>query len=124
MDVNVKDPTPFNTFLRLVAGRTSQEVNLSARGADAGITQPTARAWLSVLEASFLCRRLPAWVVTQLLKQRLHRGLTPRLFHWREARGLKVDVVLDDGDVLWLVEAKSGRTIAGDWFGPLRGPSR
>lgn len=28
--------------------------------------------------------------------------------------------MLDDGEVLWLIEAKSGRTVAGDWFRPLR----
>jgi predicted AAA+ superfamily ATPase len=30
-------------------------------GADAGISHNTANAWLSVLESSFLCCRLPAW---------------------------------------------------------------
>jgi predicted AAA+ superfamily ATPase len=60
--LNVVDLVSFTTFVRLVAGRSAQEGNLSALGSDAGIAQPTARAWLSVLEASFLLTRLPAWI--------------------------------------------------------------
>lgn len=33
----------------------------SSLGANAGVTHNTARAWLSVLEASFICFRVPAW---------------------------------------------------------------
>lgn len=51
----------FRTFLALAAGRTAQEINLSALGADAGVSHNTARAWLSVLEASFLITSIPAW---------------------------------------------------------------
>jgi predicted AAA+ superfamily ATPase len=59
--LNVGDLLSFNTFLRLCAGSTGQELNLSRLGADAGISQPTAKAWLSVLESSFLCFRLGPW---------------------------------------------------------------
>ena len=41
-------------------GRTGQLLNLSGLGADCGITQPTAKSWLSVLEASYIVFRLPA----------------------------------------------------------------
>jgi len=51
----------FTTFLRLAAGRTGQEVNLSALGADAGVSHNTARAWASVLEASYVVFRIPRW---------------------------------------------------------------
>jgi predicted AAA+ superfamily ATPase len=57
--LNVGDLTAFQTFLRLGAGRTSQRVNLSALGADAGVTHATAKAWLSVLEAGYVAWRLP-----------------------------------------------------------------
>jgi hypothetical protein len=67
--VNVGDLLAFQTFVRLCAGRVGQLVNLSALGADAGITHMTARAWVSVLEASFIAFRLPP----------LHRNLTKRL---------------------------------------------
>lgn len=59
--LNVTDLEAFTAFIRLVAGRTANALNLSSLGGDAGITHPTVRAWLSVLETSFLCTRLPAW---------------------------------------------------------------
>lgn len=68
---NIHDLEVFTRFVRLCAGRTGAELNLSALGADAGITHNTARAWISVLEATFLCFRLPAWhrnVRKQLVK--------------------------------------------------------
>ncbi len=58
---NVTDLESFTMFLRLCAGRSGQEISLNALGADAGVTQPTARAWLSVLETSFLLHRVPPW---------------------------------------------------------------
>ncbi|MCZ7686908.1 MAG: AAA family ATPase [Sandaracinaceae bacterium] len=57
--LNVADLSAFTTFLRLAAGRTARELNLSALGADAGVSHNTARSWLSVLETSWLCHRLP-----------------------------------------------------------------
>lgn len=67
--LNIGDLLGFQTFLRLCAGRVGQLVNLAALGADAGVTHTTARAWLSVLEASFIAFRIPP----------LHRNLTKRL---------------------------------------------
>jgi predicted AAA+ superfamily ATPase len=43
----------------MCAGRTGQLLNLSSLAADCGITHPTARTWLSVLEASYLVNLLP-----------------------------------------------------------------
>jgi uncharacterized protein len=67
--VNVTDLGAFQTFLRMCAGRCAQLVNLSALAADCGITHNTARAWLSVLEASYVAFRLPPF----------HANLTSRL---------------------------------------------
>jgi len=52
--LNVGDLETFGRFVGLCAGRTGQLLNLSSLGNDCGIAQPTARRWLSVLEASFL----------------------------------------------------------------------
>lgn len=49
----------FDRFIRLCAGRVGQLLNLSSLANDCGISQPTARAWLSVLQASFICFSLP-----------------------------------------------------------------
>lgn len=57
---NVHDLQAFSEFLKLCAGRTAQEINLSQLGSDAGLSHNTARAWLSVLETSYLVFRLPA----------------------------------------------------------------
>ncbi|MEO0459401.1 MAG: ATP-binding protein [Myxococcota bacterium] len=56
--LNVSDLLPFQTFLRLCAGRTAQVLNLSQLGADAGVSHNTAKSWLSVLEATFVAQRL------------------------------------------------------------------
>ena len=57
--VNIQDLAIFQRFIRLCAGRTGQLLNLSSLANDAGIVVNTARAWLSVLEASYLVYLLP-----------------------------------------------------------------
>ena len=163
---NVTNLEAFTTFLRLCAGRSGQELSLNALGADAGVSQPTARAWLSVLETSWLCHRLPpwhrnvrkrtikapklhlldsglmcfllgirspdqlathplrgavfeTWVAAEIHKARANAGLPVRLSHYRESRGAEVDVVVDTARAWLLVEAKSGATIASDFFSGL-----
>lgn len=59
--VNVGDLQTFTGFLKLCAGRTAQELNLSSLGGDAGISRNTVQSWLSVLETSYIIQRLPAW---------------------------------------------------------------
>lgn len=58
---NLGDLSAFQNFMRLTAGRTGQEVNLSRLGNDAGVSHNTVRHWLSLLEASFLIWQLPPW---------------------------------------------------------------
>lgn len=161
--LRVTELSTFTTFLRLCAARTGQEINLSALGGDAGVTHNTARAWLSVLEATFICFRVPAWhvnvtkqavkaaklhffdvglaahllgirepgqlvhhplrgalfeswVASEIYKARAHRGLDPALFHYRDAKRLEVDLLVDTGGAALLVEAKSAQTVAADFF--------
>ncbi|MEQ9399106.1 MAG: ATP-binding protein [Longimicrobiales bacterium] len=166
--LNVTDLEAFTAFLRLAAGRSGRERNLSGLGADAGVSHNTARAWLSVLETSFVTFSVPAWTVntrkrvlkspkihfvdtglachllgirspdqlrhhplrgalfetwvaSEVLKARVHRGRTADLHHLREARGIEVDLVVEDGERVIAVEVKSGATVAPDFFGGLRG---
>jgi uncharacterized protein len=161
--LNVGDLARFTTFLRLCAAHTAKELKLTALGADAGISHNTANAWLSVLESSYLCYRLPAWhrninkqivkapklhffdtglvcyllgikepeqlrhhplrgaifetwVFSELYKKRLHAGDTPQLFHFRVSRGIEVDFVEMTANGAMLLEAKSGETLASDYF--------
>jgi hypothetical protein len=55
----VGDLAAFERFLRLCAARTAQLLNLSDLARDTGVSQPTARRWLSVLEASGQVHLLP-----------------------------------------------------------------
>lgn len=50
----VKDLSAFQRFVGLCAARTGQLLNLSNIASDAGITRNTAKAWISLLEASFI----------------------------------------------------------------------
>jgi len=56
---HVQDLLTFQRFLRMCAARTGQLLNISALGADAGISQPTVRAWISILEASYILHLVP-----------------------------------------------------------------
>lgn len=51
---NITDLNTFQKFVRMCAGRTGQVLNLSSLGNDCGITHNTAKAWLSVLESSYI----------------------------------------------------------------------
>jgi len=59
--LNVQDLSAFQRFLRLCAGRCGQVLNLSALAGETGIAHSTARAWMSVLEASGLVYLLPPY---------------------------------------------------------------
>lgn len=52
--INVRDLSTFQKFLRMCAARTGQILNLSNLANDCGITHNTAKAWISVLEASYI----------------------------------------------------------------------
>lgn len=58
---NVSDLMAFQRFAALCAGRTSQLLNYSSIAGDCGISQPTAKAWLGILETGFLVFRLPTF---------------------------------------------------------------
>jgi len=51
---SIVDLSAFSRFLRLCAGRAGNILNLSALANDCGIAVNTAKAWLSVLEASYV----------------------------------------------------------------------
>ena len=59
--LNVKDLNAFETFIKMLAGRVGQLLNLSALSNDVGVSSQTLSQWLSVLEASFIVFRLPCY---------------------------------------------------------------
>src|SRR5436305_671937 len=48
----------FSLFVRLLAGRIGQLINLESIGSEIGISTSTVREWLSLLEASHIIFRL------------------------------------------------------------------
>ncbi|MDX2245609.1 MAG: ATP-binding protein [Bacteroidia bacterium] len=58
---NVGDISAFGNFMRLCAGRVGQPLNLASLATDSGVTPNTAKAWISVLEASYLIFKLPPY---------------------------------------------------------------
>lgn len=164
--LRVADLTAFERFVQLVAARTGQELNYTSLASDAGISQPTAKSWLTALEVSFLVAILPpfyksyrkrlrkngkihfldtglacyllgirdpetlarhplrghlfeSFVASELTKNFWNRRREPRLYHWRDATGHEIDLIIDLGDRQVPVEVKSGETIASDFFAGL-----
>jgi hypothetical protein len=99
---NVGDLVEFQRFVELCAGRTGQLLNHSSLASDVGISQPTAKSWLSILEASFIAFRLPAFHSNQ--RKRLVK--MPKLHFY------------DSGLVCWLLGI---RTVEQLHSHPLRG---
>jgi uncharacterized protein len=54
----VQDLNLFQTFVRLCAARVGQVLDVAGLANDAGVAHNTARAWISVLEASYIIYRL------------------------------------------------------------------
>lgn len=154
---NLTDLQPFQRFVELCAGRTGQLLNLSSLANDCGISQPTAKAWFSVLEASYIAFHLPAfdrklskrivrmpklyfydtglvcwllgirdpaqirthplrgalfetWVVTEIVKRRIHAGIRGGLWFYRDRNGREVDLLVEGIPGIRLIEAKSAAT--------------
>ena len=61
-----------------------------------------------------------SWVVSELQKVVAQRGRFDRFYHYRDAKKLEVDLVVEAPDAIHLIEAKSGATVAGDFFEALR----
>lgn len=56
--IHVKDLRLFRNFIALCAGRAGQLLNMNALANECGISQPTAKSWLSVLENSYIVFQL------------------------------------------------------------------
>jgi uncharacterized protein len=59
--VNIANQHAFETFIKLLAGRVGQVVNLASLAGDVGVSANTLNSWLSVLEASYIIFRLPCY---------------------------------------------------------------
>jgi predicted AAA+ superfamily ATPase len=160
---NVGDLYQFNVFLKLCAGRVGQLLNITSLATDAGISVNTAKAWLSILETSYIIYRLQPYyknfskrlikspklyfidtglacnllgikskeqviqhfaygalfenfIIMDILKERLSKGLRDGLFFWRDSKGVEIDLLIEEGDSLKAVEIKGGKTLSTDYF--------
>ena len=59
--IQVKEQLVFERFLKLLAGRIGQLLNLDSLANEVGVAAKTIRNWISVLEASFIVMRLPPY---------------------------------------------------------------
>ncbi len=59
--INIGDMLSFQKFLKLCAAHTGNIVNYASLARDCDITPHTAKAWLSVLEASYIIKLLPPY---------------------------------------------------------------
>ena len=92
----------FEKFMRVLAGRVGQVINISSLSGDAGISRSTLNEWLSILESSFIIFRLPPW-----FENANKRAIkTPKLYF------------TEPGLVAWLLEIETANQISRD---PLMG---
>lgn len=100
--LRVHDLSVFQRFVRLCAGRNGQLLNLNALAGETGVSQKTARSWLSVLESSYIVHLLPPYF--RNFGKRLIK--TPKLYF------------LDQGLACWLLGIRSHEHLA---LHPMRG---
>ena len=101
--IQLRELDSFRRFIRLAAGRVGQVLNLHGLAADAGVSDPTAKSWMGLLEQSYIVRRLPPWFAN--LGKRLVRS--PKLYFY------------DTGLATWLLGITQVGQLATH---PLRGP--
>lgn len=99
---NINDLGAFQRFMALCAGRAGQLLKYDSLAADIGRTQPTAKSWVDIMDASFIVFRLPAFHAN--LRKRLVK--TPKLHFY------------DSGLVCWLLGIRSPEQLLTH---PLRG---
>jgi predicted AAA+ superfamily ATPase len=56
------------------------------------------------------------WVISELLKGRMNRGLKENIYFWRDNVGHEIDCIAEKGDRLLPIEIKSGKTVSSDFF--------
>lgn len=56
---NITDLLIFERFLKLLAGRSGQELNYSALAVETGVDLKTIQSWIGILESSFIIHLLP-----------------------------------------------------------------
>ncbi len=99
----VKDLLLFQKFVRLCAGRIGQIFNANQLSSEVGVSVPTIKSWISLLQASYIAFLLPPYF--ENIKKRLIKS--PKLYFY------------DVGLAAYLLGIETPNQMARD---PLRGP--
>jgi predicted AAA+ superfamily ATPase len=155
--LNVTDLNAFTQFIRLLAARVSQTLNLSGISKEIGITVSTLSKWVSVLEASYIILLLHPYhnnlgkriiktpkvyfydnglltfltgirtydqlqtgvlygpifenlIISEVRKSMLHHGTFASLFFIRTSHDDEIDLVIDFGNSVKVIEIKASHT--------------
>lgn len=161
--IAIKETRLFQNFLNLCATRAGQLLNLNSLAKDCGISQPTAKSWLSALENSYIVFQLSPYhknfskrviktpklyfydtglllyllkisnieqiqkhsikgnlfenmIISELVKQMHHANNLHDIWFWRDSSGHEVDLLIDSGSKIKIVELKAGITIMSEMF--------
>jgi len=76
--IQIKDLNLFDKFIRICAGRTGSLLNTANIANETGLSMPTIRSWLSVLEASYIIMLLPPFY--ENIKKRMIKS--PKLYFY------------------------------------------
>lgn len=76
--LNIRDISLFRTFIGLCAARAGQLLNMNALANECNISQPTAKAWLSILESSYIIFQMQPY--HQNFNKRLVK--TPKIYFY------------------------------------------
>lgn len=161
--MNVHSLSLFESFVKLLAGRVGQLINLSEIGNALGIDHKTVKKWLSVLETSFIIHLLQPYhtnfnkrlvktpklyfydtglacnllgideekqltnhwakgglfenfVINELIKERINKGIKPQFYFWRDNIGNEVDLLIQEKGKLKAIEIKSSKTYNPNFF--------
>jgi hypothetical protein len=161
--ISVKNIRLFQNFLGLCAARAGQLLNLNTLANECGISQPTAKAWISALENSYivfilqpfhenfskrivktpklyfydtglLCYLLKIsdpeqianhffkgclfenMMIAEYVKRMYHKNSLQDIWFWRDSSGHEVDMVVQEGLTINLIEIKATQTIMADLF--------
>jgi predicted AAA+ superfamily ATPase len=164
---NVGNLLSFTSFLRILASRCGQVLNMSSISADIGVAVSTIKSWISILEASSIIYLLypyhanirtrltknpkvyfidtglvchlnhitekkqlfensllgplfENYCLMEIIKRYKNRGERERVFFFRTAKGVEVDLVVEDKNGYTLIEMKSGMQIDSSMAAPIK----
>jgi len=111
----------FMKFMRIIAGRTGQELNLSVISEECGISHNTVKEWISILEASFIIYKMRPYhknynkrIVKNPKIYFTDTGLVCNLL------GIRKDLIVDFGKEHYGIEIKSSKTVQEKYFDSLK----